>query len=283
MRFSEDRIEKLVCSDGIGRNIHIWEPLKPKALFLAIHGGMAHGGDFLTPAKYFKKHGIATVAHDLHGHDGKEKVYIPRFKVFLDDLELMIAWAKKSYPGVPIIILAHSMGAVIATLFEIKGFANDPQIKGFVFSSPYYVNAINTPPFLLKVVGLLSAIVPKNTVPLEDIKPYLTHDKAITQRHSEDERDHLRASKISARFANELILAQQYIPANIERWSHPLFCVIAGNDRVADANAAQQLLKKIDSNLLTLKFYPDNYHENFNEINREEIYANIMKWVDQLI
>jgi len=283
MRFSEDRIEKLACSDGIERNIHIWEPEKPKVLFLAIHGGMAHGGDYITAAHYFKKQGFATLAPDLHGHDEKEKIYIPGFDVFLDDLELLIARAKKNYPKIPLIIVGHSMGALIATHFGLKRLKSDPQIKGFIFSSPYYVNAIKTPPVLLKVVGLLSAIVPKMAVPLEDIKPFLTHDKRIAERHLEDEKDHLRASQISARFANETLKAQLYIPGAISEWSHPLYCVVAGDDRIANSKLSQAYLGKIDSSLLTLSFFPENYHENFNELNREEIYGEIVKWVEQRI
>ena len=69
MRFSEDRIAKLTCSDGILRDIHIWEPQKPRAVFLTVHGGMDHGGNYVNPGLYMKEQGFSTVAHDQHGHD----------------------------------------------------------------------------------------------------------------------------------------------------------------------------------------------------------------------
>ena len=50
MRFSEDRFEKLNCSDGVQRDIHIWEPKTPRAVFLTIHGGMDQGGNYMLPA-----------------------------------------------------------------------------------------------------------------------------------------------------------------------------------------------------------------------------------------
>ncbi len=73
MRFQEDRIEKLDCSDGKQRKIHIWEPEKPEKVFLTVHGGMDHGGNYCLPALYFKEHGIATVAHDQQGHEKGER------------------------------------------------------------------------------------------------------------------------------------------------------------------------------------------------------------------
>ena len=69
MRFSEDRMEKLTCSDGKQRNIHIWEPDTPRMVFLTVHGLMDHGGNYILPALFFRDQGIATVAHDQHGHD----------------------------------------------------------------------------------------------------------------------------------------------------------------------------------------------------------------------
>ena len=283
MRFSEDRIEKLTCSDGIQRDIHIWEPDKPRALFLTIHGVMDHGGNYVTPALYFKKHGITTVAHEQHGHDLQEKVHIPNFEVFLDDVELMIEWVKQHYPELPIFILGHSMGGLIATHFEIRRLEEDPLIRGFIISSPYYVNSVKAPWIVKKLVGILSALTPKMAVPLEDFMQYVTRDEAIYKRHRQDERDLVKTTRISARVANELLKAQRWIPGRIAEWKHPLLAIVAGDDRIADANAARQLLGQIQPDLITELYYPENYHENFNELNRDEIFGEIVKWIEPRI
>ena len=142
MRFSEDRIEKLTCSDGEKRNIHIWEPESPRIVFLAVHGLMDHGGGYMVPALFFREHGIATVAHNQHGHDHHgpdhpNKVIIPRFEVLLKDVDLMIVWVKEHYPGLPLFIMGHSMGGLVVTHFGIKRLENDPLVKGCIVSSPY--------------------------------------------------------------------------------------------------------------------------------------------------
>lgn len=283
MRFSEDRIEKLTCSDGIKRDIHIWEAPKPRGVFLTIHGGMDYGGNYLNPGLYMKEQGFATVAHDQHGHDKKRKVYIPKFDVFLDDLELMLEWTKNEYPGIPIFILSHSMGALVAAHFGILRFDGDPRVKGFISSSPYFVNAIKTPKVVEKLAGVLSALTPRMAVPIEDILVHATHDKEIYKRYKKDEKDGIMAEKASARFASELLKAQAWIPDHIGAWSHPLLAIVAGDDKVSDAPAARRLLKEIDPEFLTEIYYPDNYHENFNEINREEVFARIVEWCEPRI
>jgi lysophospholipase len=287
MRFSEDRMEKLTCSDGQERNIHIWEPETPRMVFLAVHGLMDHGGSYVVPALFFRDHQIATVAHDLSGHDhfGPDdpgKVMIPRFEDLLEDLDLMIMWVKEKYPGLPIFILGHSMGGLVITHFGIRRLEADPQIKGFVASAPYFVNAVKTPWIMLKLAGVLSALFPRMVVPTEDFMVNLTHDEEIYNRHRKDEQDGVRVSKVSFGFAGELLKAQAWIPEHIARWKHPLLVIVAGSDKVADWKAIREMMAKIEPGLVTELYYPDNYHENFNELNRDEIFARIVEWVDKI-
>ncbi|MGE5622643.1 MAG: alpha/beta fold hydrolase [Bacillota bacterium] len=280
MRFSEDRLATLKCSDHVERCIHIWEPQQPRAVILALHGGMAHAGDYVTPALYFRDKGIATVSYDMVGHDRKKRVDIPGFDSFLDDGELFLRWVKRNYTGLPIFVMGHSMGALIATYLGLQRFPRDRDIKGFIISSPYYVNAIRVPQVLVSLSTILAKLFPKMKVPLESLTNMLTHDPMITARHFADEKDHVRATEVTFRFANALQQAQAGLVGKLSAWRYPLFAVVAGNDKLADARATETMLKTINPELLEYHFYPDNYHENFNEINREEIFAKILRWLN---
>lgn len=280
MRFSEDRLARLKCSDKIERTIHIWEPAQPRAVILAIHGGMAHAGDYVTPALYFREKGFATVSYDMCGHDNKKRVDIPGFHSFLEDGELFLQWVKRHYPGLPVFVMGHSMGALIATHLGLDHFPRDPAIKGFILSSPYYVNAIKVPALLVKLSKVLARAFPTAKVPLESLTGVLTHDPAITNRHYADEKDNIRATEVSFRFAAALQSAQEGLAEKMRAWRYPMFAVVAGNDKLADARASESMLKSIDPALLDYHFYADNYHENFNELNREKIFADILKWLE---
>jgi lysophospholipase len=281
MRFSEDRLATLKCSDKIERTIHIWEPAQPLAVILAIHGGMAHAGDYVTPGLYFRDKGFATVSYDMCGHDKKKRVDIPGFQNFLDDAELFLQWVKRNYPGLPIFVMGHSMGALIATHLGLDRIPRDPAIKGFILSSPYYVNAIKVPALLIKLSTVLARLFPTAKVPLESLTHMLTHDSTITKRHYADEKDNIRATEVSFRFANALQTAQVGLPEKISAWRYPTFAVVAGDDKLADARASESILKSIDPALLDYHFYPENYHENFNELNREKIFADILQWLEE--
>ncbi|MDT8991748.1 alpha/beta fold hydrolase [Curvibacter sp. APW13] len=283
MRFSEDKLDKLTCSDGVQRPIHIWQPESPKAVILAIHGGMAHAGDYVTPALYFRPHGIATVSFDMHGHDGKKRVDIPGFDTFLSDAGLLLQWIKSQYPGLPIFVMGHSMGALIATHLALGRFNNDADIRGFILSSPYYVNAVKVPKIMLALSGVLAALFPTAKVPMEPVTDVLTHDKEITARHYTDEKDNIRASEASFRFATSLLKAQSALQGGLSSVRHPVFAVVAGDDKLANPQASQTLLATIPAALLEFHYYPKNFHENFNEENRETIFANVLKWMGKQV
>ena len=281
MRFSEDHMDVLTCVDGLQLDIHIWQPVAPKGVILAIHGGLAHGGDYVTPALYFKEQGFATVSYDLRGHNKQKKVYIEKFDHLLEDTFFFLQWVKKTYPGQPIFIMGHSVGGLLATYLGLGMFKGDEDILGYIISSPFYVNATPIPKIMQNLSGVLSKIMPKMAVPLDDVMDYLTHDEVITKRHRLDEEDFTRAQQCSVRFAKELQVAQSGLPAKMKNWNAPLFAVVAGDDKLADSQGTRALLDEVDQNLLTYQYHEKNYHENFNEVNREEIFVDIQNWMNQ--
>ena len=134
-----------------------------------------------------------------------------------------------------------------------------------------------------KLAGVLAVLTPRMKVPIEDIRDHVTHDKEIMKRQREDERDGIMASGASARFAAELLKAQAWIPDHIATWKHPMLVIVAGDDKLADSAATKELLKKVNPEYLTELWYPDNFHENFNELNREDVFARIVEWCEPRI
>ena len=283
MRFFEDRLDSLVCSDGKSRTIHVWQPPSPRIVILAIHGGMAHAGDFCVPANYFKQHGVATLSLDMVGHASGKRVDIPSFDQFLVDTELLLQWIKARYPDLPIFIMGHSMGGLIAAHLALGRFANDTQIKGYVLSSPYFFNAIPVPKVLEKFSGFWAKLFPTAKVPVKSFSHVLTHDAQIAERIVQDQASGIRGTEPSFRFANALMQAQKALPKDFSLWPSPVFAAIAGQDFLADSSAGQQLLASVPEHLRKVEVYPDNYHENFNELNRDEIFATIWHWMRQCL
>lgn len=283
MHYQEDTLDQLVCSDGVARTIHVWQNASPQLVILAIHGGMAHAGDFCVPATYFKQHRVTTLSMDMVGHAQGKRVDIPSFDQFLEDNTLLLQWVKTRYPDVPVLVMGHSMGGLIAAHLALGQWANEQCIKGYVLSSPYFVNAIPVPKVLEKFSGMWAHLFPTAKVPVKSFSHVLTHDAQIAARIVQDQASGVRGTEPSFRFANALMQAQKALPSDFSRWPSPVFAAIAGQDFLANSEASQRLLDTVPAHLKTVSLYPNNYHENFNELNREEIFDTIWMWMRQFL
>ena len=263
---------------------------KLKAIFIAIHGGMAHCGDWVTPALYFKKSGISTFAIDLRWHgtysqynkNGKVFFHIDGYTQNVEDIYNFYLKVRIDYPDTPIFLLSHSYGADIALLFGLMYRETD--IKGIIISSPWLKNNVQIPVLLRILANVIVLFYPKFAVKPASLIEKLTHDQEIVKRHYADEKAGLRSTEATVKTGTEMIKLQNRIINNIEKWDkYPLFAVIAGEDYLADPEVTVNTLKKIPGELLTLHYYKENFHENFNEINRNEIFGNIDKWIKKYI
>jgi len=290
-RFSQTKCEIFQADEKTKLMAHIWLPAKkPRAIFIAIHGGMALAGDWVTPALYFKEKGVATYALDLRWHGtyaqlnegGKVFFHINSYDEYENDINKFYEWVREKNPKIPIFIISHSNGGLIALKYGLNR-AKGTDIAGFVVSSPWLKNKVAISPVVIFISKFLAKIKPMFEVTPPAVTDKLTHDEKITARHYEDEKLGLRGTTVSAKLGVESMKTQEWVLNNISRWEKfPVFTVIAGQDHLADPATSEEAMRKIPANLLTLKKYEDNYHENFNEVNRNELFKKIWDWMNNV-
>lgn len=291
MYYSETQTELFHADDNTRLLSRQWlTDQKVKAIFIAIHGGMAHSGDWGTPALYFKDYGISTYAIDLRWHgtysqynkNGKLFFHIDGYTQNVVDIYNFYLKIRSEHPDIPIFLISHSYGADIALLLGLM--YPDTDIKGIVVSSPWLKNKVQIPAIIRMLANVIVLFNSKFAVKPESLVEKLTHDQNIVKRHYSDEKAGLRGTMATVKTGTEMIKLQRYIIGNISKWNkYPLFAVIAGQDHLADPDVSMNTLKKIPEELLTLHFYEENFHENFNELNRDEIYGNINNWIKNLL
>jgi len=150
MGFSETSSELFQADEKTKLFTYIWMPKeKPRAILVGIHGGMAHAGDWVTPALYFIKKGIATYAPDLRWHGtypkynpgGKVFFHINSYDQYCQDIDRFITWVSSKHPGIPIFIIGHSNGGLIALYYGLT-LGKNANVKGFIVSSPWLKNKV---------------------------------------------------------------------------------------------------------------------------------------------
>jgi alpha-beta hydrolase superfamily lysophospholipase len=234
---------------------------------------------------------VATYAYDLRWHGtypqhnpgGKLYFHTNSYAESVADLHAFYQWVRAKHPDKPVFVISHSNGGLIALLYGLTS-AKDTDIKGFIVSSPWLKNKVKVPVIMQKLAGVIAALHPTFTITPPAITDKLTHDEKITARHFADEAAGLRGKQVTAKLGTESAKTQSWVSANLKSWQRfPVFAVIAGNDLLAEPQAGRQILKTIPSELLTLLVHENNFHENFNEVNRNESFTAIWDWMQPLL
>src|SRR5262245_19040458 len=134
-----------------------WQPAgKPRAVMILIHGFNAHSAYFAWPAEQFAGKGLACYALDLRGR-GKsegERFYVEKFSDWLGDVDGLVRQARSENPGLPVFVLGHSAGGVIAASYA---FEHQDEIAGLISESfAYDVGLPDAAAILLKGISHLT-------------------------------------------------------------------------------------------------------------------------------
>src|SRR5262252_6023681 len=134
-----------------------WQPAgKPRAVMILIHGFNSHSAYFAWPGERFAGKGLACYALDLRGR-GKsegERFYVEKFSDFLGDVDKLVRQARSENPGLPVFVLGHSVGGVIAASYV---FEHQNEIAGLISESfAYDVGLPDAAALLLKGISHLA-------------------------------------------------------------------------------------------------------------------------------
>src|SRR5690625_4042120 len=122
-----------------------WEAEDPRGVVFIIHGAGEHHARYKWLAQNWNEHGIDVMMSDLPGQ-GKTrgiKGHIRTFNQYLDTVDEWLQKARKK--ALPIILLGHSMGGLIAIRLVME---RSIPLKGVILSSPCV--GLSEPPTRLK-------------------------------------------------------------------------------------------------------------------------------------
>jgi len=150
--------EGMFDSDGLRIHFRAWHPsATPRAVVLIVPGFNAHSAYYSWAADQLVADRFAVYALDLRGRglsDG-ERFYVDTFDDYVADVTRLLALAKSQEPAVPIFLLGHSAGGVVASLFTID---HQAELAGFICESFAY--QVPAPEFALAVFKGLSHVAP---------------------------------------------------------------------------------------------------------------------------
>lgn len=306
-----DHIITLPTDDGHTIPLYHWPSDQPKAVIHISHGLSEHAGRYNILAESLNKAGFDVFAHNHRGHGQTAEVpglFAPKrgWDKVVDDMDIITQHIHQQHPDKPLFMVGHSMGSYILQSYLI-GYS--PNIAGCVLSGS------NFPPQAILYFGHLLAKLERyrqgksGNSPLIDalvFGPYRRAFKPVRTRFDWLSRDPdtvdqyiadpLCGQPVTNKLWYDLLGGLKQITSvkALNHINHQLPTLVLGGThdpvsapaKPAHKNKQHKLAKALQKAGLkdvTLKLYADGRHEIFNEINREQVVADLIEWLQSRI
>ena len=251
-----------------------WRPQgAPRGMVVIVPGFNSHSGYYGWVAGQLVGLGLAVYAVDLRGRgqsDG-ERFYVSKFTDYLSDIGGVVATANAHEPAVPLFLLGHSAGGVLACLYALD---HQPSLAGLICES--FAFQTPAPEFALAVLKGLGHVFPhahvlhlKNedfsrdpdVVASMNADPLIAHETQPTQTVA------------------ELVRADERLKAEFPRIVLPVLILHGTADKATRPSGSQAFFDAAGSKDKTLKLYDGHVHDLLNDLDREVVMGDIMSWI----
>jgi alpha-beta hydrolase superfamily lysophospholipase len=263
---------------------------EPKAIVQLAHGMGEHAARYARLAEALVDHGYVVYANDHRGHGrtagGEERhgVLGPAgWDGLVDDLGAVSELARKEHPGIPLVVLGHSMGSFALQQYLLDHSADldaavlsgtsaaDMVLAGIDTSEPVELSAFNAP-----------------YEPGRTGYEWLSRDEAEVDLYVADPDCgfSLDMEAFGQMAASGAATADPKRIANI-RPDLPIYLFSGTGDPIAGEGALIELVgdryREAGVRDVTVKLYPGARHETLNETNRDEVTADLIAWLDRVV
>lgn len=286
-----------------------WTPEgQPKAILQIVHGIAEFVERYDTFAEYLTSLGFVVVAEDHMGHgqsingDGIQGYFHGGWFNAVADTYQLLQDTKAAYPDLPYILFGHSMGSFMTRTILCK--YPDSGIAAAIICGTGWQPTFALPA-LLKVVGGICSKTGE-TVPNLQLQKMIFGSYNNKVEHPRTPYDWLtRDPKIvdayiahplcgfvgSCGLLRDMMTGIYYIQQNknlaLMRKDLPVFFIAGGNDPVGNygkgVRQAAEAFQKAGMTDVSTRIYPLCRHEILNEINKEEIFEDIVQWIEKKV
>jgi alpha-beta hydrolase superfamily lysophospholipase len=283
---------------------HRWPVEKPSAIVQIVHGGAEHAGRYNSLARALNRQGYTVYAEDHRGHGRTGEINTKlgdmgeakAFERVCDDVLSLGRRAAIENPGIPLVIIGHSLGSLITQRILLQHseeyaaavLSGSPDIMGIAEGAELVhaeVNRVGRD----QVSEVLDAATVENfaaAIPdAESPYDWLSRDREQVKLYADDPwcGYALCTGVWQDLIAAMLVTTEVSAVAAALRKDLPIYILSGSDDPVhADWTAIDRLAANYrDCGVqdITIKNYNGGRHEMFNEVNRDEVIAELLDWL----
>lgn len=261
--------------DGVKIFTREWQPAtKARGVVVISHGLNAHSGLYEWPAEQFTSKGLAVYAldHRGRGRSEGERFFVKKFSDWTNDLATFISIVKEREPGLPVFLLGHSAGGVIACGYALE---HEDEIAGLICEDFAY--QVPAPDIALAVLKGISHVAPHARV-FKLKNEDFSRDPAVVAAMNADPliADEAQPSETMA----ELARADELLGKHFGEITVPLLILHGTADRVTKPSGSKEFYERAGSSDKTLKLYEGHYHDLLADVGKQEVISDIEDWID---
>lgn len=266
----------LRTADGLELALYRWQVDQPRASCLLVHGYAEHAGRYDAVAHALAGAGIEVWAVDLrgHGHSPGRRADVRRFQDFVSDVATLSEQVHAERPGLPALVLGHSMGGAIALQLALE---HPEWVDGLALSAPFLRPTTPPPSWLTGLAAGLASSLPQLPVQALDASA-LSRDSAVVEAYRSDPLTY--TGWVKARMGHEMVEAGARLLGRASTLGVPTLLMHGGADALADPQASRELAQAAPDGMVTLEVYPESYHELLNDLDRQAVLARLIAWSD---
>ncbi|TMA18616.1 MAG: lysophospholipase [Deltaproteobacteria bacterium] len=263
--------------DGLRLFWHTARAPAPVAHVAVVHGYAEHLGRHSEVTRALVDAGYTAHLIDCRGHgqSGGKRAHVAAFDDYLSDLELFLARIKEQAAGLPVFILGHSHGGLIAARYLLD---KPEAVRGVVLSSPYFRLKLQVSPLKIMAGKLMSRILPSLPMKNELKAEQLTRDVAIQNATKADPLYQQIATPGWFTASNG---AQETVMRRATEFVTPFLLLFGGADPIADPAAGREFYEAATSKDKQHKQYDGLLHELFHEPERDMVFKDLVGWLDE--
>jgi acylglycerol lipase len=253
---------------------------EPTALVVISHGLAEHGGRYAGLAEKLvaSGYGVYAIDHRAHGRSGGTvRANVDRFDYLVSDLGTFVGRAQRQHPGLPTVLLGHSMGGLVALAAALK---NPTVLRALVLSAPALAagEAVSgSRRFFLRAMSSLAPGSGALTLPAAAV----SRDPQVVRAYESDPLVH--RGPIPARTVDELLLAMAAVDGKVHQLRLPVLIQHGTADKLVPAAAVQPIYQRLGTTKTrTLQLYEGLYHEVYNEPERERVIGDLVRWIESV-
>ncbi|MCG5431974.1 lysophospholipase [Mycobacterium sp. MYCO198283] len=247
-----------------------------RGVVVLAHGYAEHAGRYAHVAQRFGAAGLAVYAldHRGHGRSGGKRVIVGDISEYTGDYGTLVDIAAAEHPGVPVVVLGHSMGGAIVLAY---GAEHVDRYAAMVLSGPAVAmqDEIGAP--MAAIGKVLGRFLPGAPTQLLDANA-ISRDPAVVAAYRSDPLVH--TGRVPAGIARALITVGERQPQLAAQLTKPLLIVHGGADTLVPPAGSRKLAEHAGRADVALKIYPELYHEVFNEPERDRVLDDVVSWIE---